>query len=279
MSINIQKTHIFGENGVETDFRRNTHRIFGDIQMKIVAIVEARMTSSRLPGKILRPILGRPTLELLVERLRRSEFIDIVVIATTENNTDDPVEELAKILNIGCFRGSEEDVLDRVLKAAQHYDADLIVEITGDCPLIDPPTIDKLISIYLNNKYDYVSNTLKLTYPNGLDTQIFSRKTLEEVAELTQDPVDHEHVSLYIYEHPERFSLFNLESDLPEKYWDTRLTVDTIEDFELIRIIYESLYPENPKFTLKDVIAFLEKNENLLQINHHIQQKKVRDDL
>jgi spore coat polysaccharide biosynthesis protein SpsF len=247
--------------------------------MKIVATVEARMTSTRLPGKILRPILGRPTLELLIERLLRSEYIDEVVIATTVNSTDDPVEELAKRLSVGCFRGSEEDVLDRVLKAAQRYDADLIVEITGDCPLIDPGTIDQLIGIYLNNTYDYVSNTLKPTYPNGLDTQVFSRKTLEEVASLTSDPVDHEHVSLYIYEHPERFSLYNLESNLPGKYRGCRLTVDTIEDFELIRIIYESLYPGNPAFNLQDIVELLDADENLLKINQHVEQKKVRDEV
>ncbi len=244
--------------------------------MKIVAIIEARMTSSRLPGKILRPILGRPTLELLVERLSRSEYIDTIVVATTVNVTDDVVEVLAKKLAVGCFRGSEDDVLDRVLKSAQAYNADLIVEITGDCPLIDPSVIDQLIMIYLNGRYDYVSNTLRETFPNGLDAQVFSRKTLEDVAALTQDPVDHEHVSLYIYEHPEMFALFNLESNLPEKYWGLRLTVDTIEDFEVIRSIYEELYPKNPSFSLVDVIELFQRRPELMEINRGIRQKRVR---
>jgi len=251
-------------------------RVHEDFRMKIVAIIEARMTSSRLPGKILRPILGRPTLELLIERLSRSELIDSIVVATTDNSTDDLVEELTKKLAVGCYRGSEGDVLDRVLKAAQAYDADVIVEITGDCPLIDPMVIDQMIGIYIRGRYDYVSNTLRQTYPNGLDSQIFSRKTLEEVAELTQDPVDHEHVSLYIYEHPERFTLFNLDSNLPKKYWGLRLTVDTIEDFEVIRSIYEELYPENPSFSLTDVIGLLEKRPGLMDINRDIRQKQVR---
>jgi spore coat polysaccharide biosynthesis protein SpsF len=244
--------------------------------MNIVATIEARMTSSRLPGKILRPILGRPTLELLIERLSRSRYIDTIVIATTVNDTDDIVEDLAKKLAIGYYRGSEKDVLDRVLKAARAYKADIIVEITGDCPLIDPSVIDRLIDIYLRGQFDYVSNTLRQTYPNGLDTQVFSLKTLEEVAELTQDPIDHEHVSLYIYEHPERFTLFNLDSNLPEKYWGLRLTVDTIEDFEVIRSIYEELYPANPSFSLNDVIGLLERRPELIEINREIKQKQVR---
>jgi len=244
--------------------------------MKIIATIEARMTSSRLPGKILRPILGRPTLELLIERLSRSKYIDTIVVATTANSTDDIVEELTKKLAVGCYRGSEEDVLDRVIKAAQAYAADVIVEITGDCPLIDPTVIDQLIEIYLGGQYDYVSNTLRQTYPNGLDTQVFSLKTLKEVEELTQDPVDHEHVSLYIYEHPERYTLFNLDSNLPEKYRGIRLTVDTIEDFEVIRSIYEELYPANPSFSLDDVIGLLERRPELMEINRDIRQKQVR---
>lgn len=248
----------------------------GDNPMKIIAIIEARMTSSRLPGKILLPILGKPTLELLSERLSHAKLIDKIVIATTTNRTDDIVERLAHRVGVGCYRGSEEDVLDRVLKAAQANDADIIVELTGDNPLIDPFIIDNLIEIYLNNSYDYISNNLKLTYPNGLDAQVFSLKVLEEVARLTSDPVDHEHVSLYIYDHPERYKLYNLESNLPKKYWNLRLTVDTKEDFELVRIIFEELYPKNPNFSLEDILDLLEKKPKLMAINQHIQQKEVR---
>src|SRR6266849_9654707 len=173
--------------------------------MKTVAIVQARMSSSRLPGKILRPVLGKPLLELLVERLKRTTSVDEVVIATTANEGDNEVESLTQRLGIGCFRGSEHDVLDRVLRAAQAASADVIVEITGDCPLIDFTVIDKLVDVYQKNSYDYVTNVLKRTYPRGLDTQVFATSVLEEVSRLTDDPVDHEHVSLYIYEHPERF--------------------------------------------------------------------------
>jgi spore coat polysaccharide biosynthesis protein SpsF len=244
--------------------------------MKTVAIIEARMTSTRLPGKIMLPILGKPMLELLIERLKRAKFLDQIVVATTSNLSDDVVEKLTQRIGAGCFRGSEDDVLDRVLSAAHANDADVIVEITGDCPLIDPQVIDRVIRTYQTKNVDYVSNLLKKTYPRGMETQVFSTGVLEKVARLTQDPVDHEHVSLYIYEHPEIFSLFNVESNLPEKYWDLRLTVDTHEDFQLIKAIYELLYPQNHAFTLIDVVDLLEKRNDLLELNKNIRQKKVR---
>jgi spore coat polysaccharide biosynthesis protein SpsF len=231
---------------------------------KISAIIEARMTSSRLPGKVMRPILGRPTLELLIERLRRARRLDDIVVATTVNRTDDVLEELAKGLGVACFRGSEPDVLERVLGAARATGTDLIVEITADCPLIDPTVVDRLVDVFLANEYDYVSNVLKRTYPVGLDTQVFPTRVLEEVARLTDDPVDHEHVSIYIYQHPERFSLYNVESGLPEKWWNFRLTVDTLDDFERIRRIYERLYPTKPDFTLSDVVDLLEGSPQCL---------------
>lgn len=244
--------------------------------MKTVAIVQARMSSSRLPGKILRPVVGKPLLELLVERLKRASRVDEVVIATTTNDGDDQVEDLTRRLGIGCYRGSEHDVLDRVLQAAHAAKADVIVEITGDCPLIDFQVIDKLVDVYQSNGFDYVANVLKRTFPRGLDTQVFATSVLEEVARLTNDPVDHEHVSLYIYEHPERFKLHNVESGLPEEYWDLRLTVDTAEDFELVRRIYEELYPANPAFTIQDIVSLFQRQPALRSINQHISQKAVR---
>lgn len=244
--------------------------------MKTVAIVQARMSSSRLPGKIMRPVVGKPLLELLVERLKRAVRVDEVVIATTTNDGDDQVENLTQRLGIGCFRGSEHDVLDRVLRAAHSAQADVIVEITGDCPLIDFQVIDKLVDVYQANDFDYVANVLKRTFPRGLDTQVFATSVLEEVARSTDDPVDHEHVSLYIYQHPERFRLHNVESGLPEEYWDLRLTVDTAEDFALIRRIYEELYPVSPGFTLKDIIELFQRQPELRGINQHIVQKAVR---
>lgn len=244
--------------------------------MKSVAIIEARMTSTRLPKKILLPIVGKPMLELLIERVKRAKLIDQIVVATTQNISDDIVEKLTHRIGVGCFRGSEDDVLDRVLRAAHANEADIIVEITGDCPLIDPIVLDQIIRIYQTKNVDYVSNILKRTYPRGMETQVFSTGVLERVARLTQDPIDREHVSLYIYEHPKTFSLFNVESNLPEKCADIRLTVDTEKDFQLIKAIYELLYPRNPAFTLGDIMDLLEKRKDLLKLNRNIHQKKVR---
>ena len=227
--------------------------------MKVVASIEARMTSSRLPGKVLRPILGRPTLDLLLERLQRATRVDAIVIATTERPTDDPIEELALARGVACFRGSEHDVLARVLGAVRSVGADVLVEITADCPLIDPELVDQLVEIYLSGAYDHVSNILKRTYPDGYDAQVFSVAALAEVDRLTQHPSDREHVSLYIYSHPERYKLYNLESDLDPDFWNIRLTVDTLDDFEVIRGIYEELYPRKPAFRLSDVIELLRR--------------------
>lgn len=224
----------------------------------------------------MRPILGRPMLELLIERLRRTHRLDQVIVAMTTNAADDIVEELCCCLRVGYFRGSEDDVLDRVLCAAHAFAVDLIVEITGDCPLIDPEVIDRLVEAFHAGKVDYIGNILKRTYPRGLDTQVFPTTVLEEVARSTQDPIDHEHVSLYIYEHPERFRLRNVESGLPERYWGLRLTVDTLEDFTLVRAIYEALYPQNPAFLLKDVLGLLDRRPELVEINQEIKQKQAR---
>lgn len=238
------------------------------------------MTSTRLPGKVLRPLLGRPMLELLIERLKNAKRLDGIVVATTVVAADDAIEALAGALGVGCFRGSEEDVLDRVVRAARAVRADVIVEITGDCPLLDPPLVDSLVETYLANRYDFVTNRaaakVRPTYPNGYGVRIFSTAVLDEVARLTQDPLDREHVSLYIFEHPERFSLHNVESGLPERYWDLRLTVDTIEDFEVIRAIVEELYPKNPAFGLSDVLQLLDRRPELVEINRHVEQKPVK---
>ncbi|MDP8298559.1 MAG: glycosyltransferase family protein [Candidatus Tantalella remota] len=243
---------------------------------KIVATIEARFASSRLSGKTLLEICGKSTLELIIERLKMSEFIDQIVVATTVNKDCDAIEELAKRNGVGCFRGSEDDVLERVLQAAKTYQADVIVEITGDETLIDPEIVDETIRFYLDNNFDYVSNILDRRYPRGLDTQVFATKVLEEVAGLTNDPADRENVSLYIYEHPEKYSLGSVkapdEFNRPEWRW----TLDTKEDFEFLKTVYEALYLENKVFSVRDIFSFLAKNPDVLEINKEIKQKAVR---
>ena len=244
--------------------------------MNTVITIEARMGSTRLSGKVLRPILGQPMLARMVERLRRVRLADGIVVATTDHAADDPIAALAAHLGIGCHRGSEPDVLGRVLGAARSVGADVIVETTADCPLIDPLVVDQLIQTFRSNPVDYCANVVVPTYPRGLDVQVFPVRVLEEVAGLTNDPADREHVSLYIYEHPERYRLLNVASGLPSTVRDLRLTVDTAEDLALVTSVYEELYPVNPAFGLGEIVALMERRPALRTMNQHIRQKTVR---
>jgi spore coat polysaccharide biosynthesis protein SpsF len=243
---------------------------------KIIATIEARFASTRLPGKTLLEICGKPALELIIERLKRSKFLDGVIIATTVNPDCDAIEKLAKKLNIGCFRGSEDDVLDRVLRAAKHYKGDIIVEITGDETLIDPVVVDEVIEFYLANNFDYVSNVLERRYPRGLDTQVFATRILEEVSKLTNDPADRENVSLYIYEHPKKYKLGNVKAPEELNHPGWRWTLDTIEDFEFLKTVYEALYPVKKDFDSYDVLRYLEQNPHVSEINGAVRQKALR---
>ena len=244
--------------------------------LKRVATIEARMTSSRLPGKIMKEIIGRPLLERLVERIRRASLVDEVIVATTVNPQDDVVEKWAGQAGISIYRGSEDDVLLRVLEAAKAFSGDIIVELTGDCPLLDPAMIDQVVRFYLDSDYDYVSNILERTYPRGFDIQVFSTAVLDEVNRLTQDPADHEHVSLYIYEHPERYKLGGLRAPDALCAPDYRLCVDTPDDLEVIRKIYETLYPKNPAFSALDILNFMRQHPDIAELNSHVRQKPVR---
>ncbi len=243
---------------------------------RIVATIEARMSSSRLPGKVLLPLAGKPSLERLVERARRSKHIDEVVVATTVSDKDQAVVDWAQKAGVAVFRGSEEDVLLRVLEAARAYRGDVIVELTGDCPLIDPGMIDELIEFYRNSDCDYVSNILIRSFPRGWDTQVFSTELLAEVDRSTQDPADRENVSLYIYEKLGRFKLGCITAP-PELYGpDIRICTDQRDDYEVIAAIYDALYHKDPAFSAKDIMRFLKDHPEIATKNSHIQQKKVR---
>ena len=242
---------------------------------KIVATIEARMTSSRLPGKVLKQAAGKPMLELMIERLKRVPSLDQLVVATTVNATDDPVVELADRIGVGSFRGSEDDVLKRVLNAARVHDADIIVELTGDCPLIDPALVEICVQGYLDGDVDYVSNVLERTYPVGMDVQVFATDILADVASRTDDPADHEHVSLYIYRHPELYRLKNFPGPAALTNPGLGLTLDTAQDFELIAQIFDALYVANPAFDLADILNLLEQRPHLLDINNDVRRKHV----
>lgn len=245
------------------------------LTMHIVAIIQARMTSSRLPGKVLLPAAGKPLLQHEVERVKRSIHIHHIVIATTTNHTDDPVVELADDLGVSYYRGSEEDVLSRYYEAAKTYRADVIVRLTADCPLIDPAIIDQTIQTYLDHSdaFDYVSNTLTRRFPRGMDTEVFSFQSLETAYFNATQPYEREHVTPYLYLNPNRFRLG--EVMCPEDLSSHRWTVDTPEDYELIRHIIENLYPVHPHFTIQDVLRWLEAHPEWMEINQHIKQKKL----
>jgi spore coat polysaccharide biosynthesis protein SpsF len=245
--------------------------------MIINAIVASRMTSSRLPGKILKNLAGKPALEQLVDRLRKSKYLNQIVIATTTNMEDNIVAATAGKLEIPHYRGSEWDVLARTVEAAEAAHTDIIVQITSDCPLIDAETVDRVIERFLEHPYlDYVSNGLIHTYPIGFSVEVFRTKTLREIANFTQDPADREHVSLYMYEHPRQYHLSNIEAPRFLRHPEYRLTLDTLEDYQLISFIYDALYNKKNDFDLYDITHYLLKNPSLSQINIDVIQKKAR---
>ena len=237
-----------------------------------MAIIQARMGSTRLPGKIMMDIAGRPALEHVVDRLRRSELIDTIVIATTTNEEDKPVIELAGENGVKSYAGSAHDVLDRYLKSAREFGADIIVRITADCPLIDPRVADKVIKYFLDGNFHYVSNTLRATYPDGLDTEVFSYQALEKAWQEAKKPSEREHVVPYIRNNERMFKLGNVAcgQDLSQMRW----TVDMEQDLTFVREIYDRLYKKGEIFYMEDVLALLEENPALMEINKGI----IRDE-
>ena len=241
----------------------------------IFATIEARMRSTRLPGKVLLDAAGKPMLERMVDRVRRVSSLDGIVVATTVEPDDDPIAELAERIGVGVFRGSEDDVMGRVLGAAESHGVDIIVELTGDCPVIDPIVIDKVIAAYRASGADYCSNVLKRSYPIGMDTQVFATEILKDAFERTSDPVDREHVSLFIYHHPELYSLHNVEPEPHLVLPDLRLTLDTREDLQVLNAVFEALLPDNPEFSLEEILDLLNRRPDLADLNAHVQHRWV----
>jgi spore coat polysaccharide biosynthesis protein SpsF len=241
--------------------------------VRVVAIVQARMGSSRLPGKVLKKVLDSPLLHYQLERLKLSKRLDYVVVATSNRPEDDAIENFCRDTKTHYYRGSEDDVLQRYFESAKHFGADVIVRLTGDCPLIDPLVVDDLINNYVEEfpKYDYLSNCLERTFPRGMDTEIFSFECLDRVYRQAVKDWDKEHVTPYIYQHPKLFSIKSVTQETDQS--DYRWTVDTSEDFSLIDKIITSLYPENPYFSQKDIVDLLEENPSWQQMNAHVKQK------
>jgi len=241
--------------------------------MKIVGIVQARMGSTRLPGKVLKEVNGIPLLQYQIERMRRSRLINELVIATTEHDDEEPILILCNKLGVSIYQGSELDVLERYYHTAKYYDADIVIRMTSDCPLIDPDIIDQVIQYYLRNKYDYVSNTQKRTYPRGMDTEVFSTKLLENANKNARENYEREHVTPYFYLNPEQYKIGQLVNKVDNSHY--RLTVDTDEDLQLISILINDLYLKNSNFDLEMILNKLKQEPYLVDINKHVEQKKL----
>ncbi len=238
--------------------------------MKTTIIVQARMGSSRFPGKILKPILGEPVLFRQLERIRKATSFDNLVVATTTRPDDDVIAEECKKRNYDVYRGSNENLLDRHFKAAQLYDTESVVKIPSDCPLIDPQVIDRVIGYYQHKrfKYDFVSNLHPQSYPDGNDVEIMSLDVLENAWKHAEKNFELEHTTPYIWDNPDKFRIGNV---LWEKGIDLskshRFTIDYVEDYEFINRVYEELYPSYPDFSLNDILDLLSQKPEIMQIN------------
>ncbi len=238
-----------------------------------LAILQARMSSSRLPGKVLKPILGRPMMLLQIERIRNASRIDRLVVATSTDASDDVLVERCEAEGVESARGSLEDVLDRFYQVARKFVPDHVIRLTGDCPLIDPEVLDAVIAFHVENVFDYTSNTLDdLTFPNGLDVEVMRFSCLEWAWKEARLPSEREHVTPYIYNHRGLFRLgaFSGKPDLSDLRW----TVDEPDDLEFVRRIYEALYPINPAFRTRDILALLERDPALSSINNRFQRNE-----
>ena len=236
----------------------------------IVAIIQARMGSSRLSRKIMLDACGKTFLEHMIDRVAQSKTLDKIIIATSLNKDDDIIEDFCKKKNISCFRGPENDVLSRYKMAADETQADIIVRLTSDTPVLHHTIIDRVVQSYTDNNYDYVSNCVPLprTYPDGMNVEVFSKKILDEMYDNAKKPSEREHVTLFVVFQPEKYKIFRVdyEKDV-SKY---RFNLDYELDHKFLKTVFEKLYFKNPNFTMEDVIKLLEDNPSIFQINSEI---------
>jgi spore coat polysaccharide biosynthesis protein SpsF len=236
------------------------------LAIDVLGILQARVSSTRLPGKVLKPILGRPMLRHEIDRIRRATVLDALVVATSVDSSDDPIAALCTEAGVDCVRGSLNDVLDRFHHAALPYSPRTIVRLTGDCPLIDPAIIDRTVRFFRDGAYDYVRTAD--TFADGLDVEAVRYEMLEQAWRTATRPSDREHVTLFVHRQPEMFRIGRLPSE--EDTSHLRLTVDEPEDFELVRRVYEALYPRDPAFTTPDIVALLDAQPELAALNRSI---------
>ncbi|MBS7564928.1 glycosyltransferase family protein [Mucilaginibacter sp. Bleaf8] len=237
---------------------------------KVVIVVQARMASTRLPGKVMLPVLGKSLLALMAERLAALTHPVTIVIATSVNAEDDVIAQEAEALNIPCYRGSQNNLLDRHYQAARLYDADVVLKIPSDCPLIDPRIIDHMLHFFFLNegKYDYVSNLHPATYPDGNDVEIMTVPCLKLAWKEAMRPMEMEHTTPFIWENPHLFRIGNVKWETGLDYsMSHRFTIDYQKDYEFIKQVYEALYPQNPNFSCTDILSLLEQRPDIYEIN------------
>lgn len=243
-----------------------------------VAIIQARMASSRLPAKVLLDIAGQPMIVRVVERVKRANTIDLVVIATTTDPSDDPIKDLCEERGYTCFRGNQFNVLDRYYRAAQLYNAEIVVRITADCPMVDPAEIDHVVQVLLEEKADFTANRLpppwKRTYPIGLDTEVCTYNALERAWKEAERSEELENVMPYLYAEKSRFRTVVIDYEVD--YGHYRWTVDTREDLDLARQVYAH-FDGNDDFSWLDVIDLFDRHPDLILINAGVKHKTVYD--
>jgi spore coat polysaccharide biosynthesis protein SpsF len=232
----------------------------------ILGLIQARMKSKRLPGKVLLPLLGKPVLWRIFERLKFSKKIEEICISTSVDPSNGPIVKFAEENNIDCYRGSEDNLVERHLGAAKFYNADVIVRITADCPLVDPTIIDELVNIYNQNPtVDLVSNTKVRTYPVGLDVEVFPTRTLEKLLKISNNPTFYEFfISMYIYEHPQNYKSIGIKLEKPNLL---RWTLDYPEDYKFMQEIYNKLYKPEKIFLMNDILLLLKEKPEITKIN------------
>jgi spore coat polysaccharide biosynthesis protein SpsF len=232
---------------------------------QVLAILQARMSSTRLPGKVMADVLGRPMLVRQIERIRRASRLDALCVATSVDPGDDPIEKLCNSLSVDVVRGSLDDVLDRFYQAALRYRPMHVVRLTADCPLTDPTVVNEAIALHLADGFDYTSNTNPPTFPDGLDVEVFRFECLEQAAHEAQLRSEREHVTPFIRLQPERFRCGNLRNAL--NLSALRWTVDYAADLQFVREVYRLLYASNPDFDSKDVLELLARRPDLKDLN------------
>lgn len=233
----------------------------------LAAIIQARMTSTRLPGKVLLEVMGRPLLSYMIERLRATHLLENIIIATTDNSEDDPIALFAKKEKIPFYRGSENDVLDRYYRAAKKFNINHIMRLTSDCPLIDPFLCDQFLQVYFESDADLVHTGP--SYCEGLDCEVFPFSALETAWQAATMDSEREHVTLYLHNHPELFNRLTLINETDDSNY--RFTIDQKEDFLVVKAIFEALYRDGSEpFATHEIKKFLNDHPEIARINHHI---------